>query len=213
MEPVPQPALQMQEWKLTSGIRGGGEVCNNIVMNPLFLRILCYLGTQWLVWILPQSIKHQSKWCQKKDLESNETAKYRVIVLTLCTKAWLHLITDLVNSHKTKQDHAFILHTYFLTLSLTTTKETIWASANLWTNSVMSKDKSIIYTPGFESCLWRSPRDLDISYNVIFTKCLISTMRVNMISNSLGYSEWHHWRSPQMSSWCMEDSGKRGSYS
>lgn len=125
--------------------------------------------------------------------------------LTLRTKAWLHLITDLVNSHKTKKTMAFILHTYFLTLSLMTTKETPWARANLWRNSTLSKGKSITYTPAFESCLWHNPCDLDIFYNVIFTKCLISTTRVNISSNSLGYSEWHHWCSPQMSSWCMKD--------
>lgn len=56
---------------------------------------------------------------------------------------------------------------------------------------------------------------MTLTYTIMsfFTKCLMSTTRVNIISNSLGYSEWHQWRSPQMSSWCMEDSGKRGSYS
>lgn len=72
----------------------------------------------------PQSIKHQSKCCQKKTLESSETVNMGATFLTLCTKPWIRLRNELINSHKTVRTIAFTLNTSFLTSLLSATAKT-----------------------------------------------------------------------------------------
>jgi hypothetical protein len=67
---------------------------------------------------IPQSIKHQSKCCQKKSLESSETSKHGITYFRLCTKPGIDLRSELVNAHQTERTIAFTLHNCFLTLSL-----------------------------------------------------------------------------------------------